>query len=179
MTVGTRSHVCRTPSTNLLQRQCTRSPGIPHHHNPTSTCDTRRSKTGSKRVKWSKMGANGWQFKCATSSMHKKVKKLVMEQQTCEKARVQAVAERKNFALCMHCVNVFPWSHFQGSRTRHQQCAVLVCGKTVAARRQKVGNTLDVWYAAIQTELQKKPMVEELVCAEDSEYSTNNRRAVH
>ena len=53
--------------------------------------------------KWLKMGKNWWQSKGAISSMHKKHKKNVVQQQTCEKGaktRNQVVADIQKFALC-------------------------------------------------------------------------------
>ena len=77
MKVGIRFGVCDNPPANLLHCECTRRPEIPHHQNPPSTynkeCATKSRKNG---LKWLKMGENEWQFKCATSSIHKKRKKI-------------------------------------------------------------------------------------------------------
>ena len=76
MKIGIRLRVCNNPAADLLHCECTRRPVIPHHHNPASTynkeCATKPRKNG---LKWLKMGENGWQFKCATSSINKKHKK--------------------------------------------------------------------------------------------------------
>ena len=86
MKVGIRLGVCNNPIADLLHCKCTRHPVIPHHHNPASTYNKERAaKPDENGLKWLKMGENGWQLKCATSSMHKKRKNPVMEQQTCEK----------------------------------------------------------------------------------------------
>ena len=76
MKVGIRFGVCNIPPADLLHCGCTRRPVIPHHHNPTSTYNKERvAKPGENGLKWLKLGENGWQLKCATSSMHKKHKK--------------------------------------------------------------------------------------------------------
>ena len=76
MKVGIRFGVCNNPPTDLLHCECTRRPVIPHHHNlPSSKNKELAAKLGENGLKWLKMGENGWQFKCATSSMHKKRKK--------------------------------------------------------------------------------------------------------
>ena len=62
MKVGTHLGVCNKPPADLLHCECTQRPVILHHHNPPSAYNQERLK----------MGENGWQFKCATSSMHKK-----------------------------------------------------------------------------------------------------------
>ena len=83
--VGIRFGVCNNPPADLLHCECTLHPVIPHHHNPPSTYNTERAtKPGKKCAKMveKKMGENGWQFKCATSSMHKKLKNSVMEPPT-------------------------------------------------------------------------------------------------
>ena len=87
MKVGMCLGVRNNRPANLLHCECTRRPVIPHHHNPTSTHDKERATIpGKNGLKWLKIGENGWQFKCVTSSMHKKRKKKpVMEQQPCEK----------------------------------------------------------------------------------------------
>ena len=77
MNVGIRFGVCNNPLADVLHCQCTRRPVIPHHHNPTSTYNKERAtKPGKNALKWPKMGENGCQFKCATSSIHKKRKKI-------------------------------------------------------------------------------------------------------
>ena len=78
--------VCNNQRADFLGCECALRPVIPHHHNPPSTYNKEHAaKPGKKGLKWLKMGEIGWQFKCATSSMHKKrKKKLVMGQQTCE-----------------------------------------------------------------------------------------------
>ena len=76
MKVGIHFGVCNNPPTDLLHCECSRHPVIPHHHNPPSNYNKERAaKPGENGLKWLKMGENGWQFKCATSSMHKKHKK--------------------------------------------------------------------------------------------------------
>ena len=74
MKVGIRFGVCNNPPANLHCER-TQHPVIPHHDNPASTnnkeCATKPGKNG---LKWLEMGEHGWQFKCATSSMHKKRK---------------------------------------------------------------------------------------------------------
>ena len=76
MKVRIRFGVCNTPPADLLCCECTQCPMIPHHHNPPSTFNKERAaKLGKNGPKWLKMAENGWQFKCATSSMHKKRKK--------------------------------------------------------------------------------------------------------
>ena len=48
---------------------------IPYHHNPPSTYDKEHAaKLGENGLELLTIGENGWQFKCATSSMHKKRK---------------------------------------------------------------------------------------------------------
>ena len=75
MKVGIRLAVCNNPPANLLHCECTRRP---HYHNPASTYNKERAaKPGKNGSKWSKMGENGWQFKCATS-MHEKHKKNLL-----------------------------------------------------------------------------------------------------
>ena len=52
------------------------------------------------------MAENGWQFKCTTSSIHKKGKKIsygTNNQLKKAKTRVQVVADIQKFALCAHC----------------------------------------------------------------------------
>ena len=67
MKVGIRFAVCNNPHADLLR------PVIPHHDNPPSTYNKEHAaKPVENGLKWQKMGENGWQFKCATSSMHKK-----------------------------------------------------------------------------------------------------------
>ena len=79
MKVGICLGVCSNPPANLLYCERTRRPVIPHHHNPASTYNKERAaKLGENGLKWSKMGENGWQSKCATSSMHKKCKKALL-----------------------------------------------------------------------------------------------------
>ena len=96
MKVGICFGVCNNPPADLLHFECTGRLVIPHHHNPASTYNKERAtKHGKKILKWLKMGENGWQFKCATSSIHKKrlknllwFEKSVMEQPTSEKGRI-------------------------------------------------------------------------------------------
>ena len=79
MKVGIRFGVCNNPPANFLRCECTRRLVIPHHHNPPSTYNKERAaKPGKKGLKWLKMGENGWQLKCATSSMHNKRKKNLL-----------------------------------------------------------------------------------------------------
>ena len=79
MKVGVQFGVCNNPLANLLHHECTRRLVIPHHHKPTSTDNKERAtKPGKNGVRWPKMGENGWQFKCATSSIHKKRKKNLL-----------------------------------------------------------------------------------------------------
>ena len=79
MKVGICLGVCNNPPADLLHCECTRRPVIPHHHNPPSTNNKERAaKPGENGLKWLKMDENGWQFKCATSSMHKKRKKNLL-----------------------------------------------------------------------------------------------------
>ena len=86
MKVGIRFGVCNNPSANLLHCECTRRPVIPRHLNLASTYNKERAtKPGKNGLEWLKMGENGWQFKCATSSILKKQKKSVMEQRIGEK----------------------------------------------------------------------------------------------
>ena len=76
MNVGIRFGVCNNPRADLLHCECTQPP---HHHNPPSTYNKERAaKPGENGLKWLKMRENGWQFKCATSSMHKKHKKKLL-----------------------------------------------------------------------------------------------------
>ena len=78
MKVGIRFGVCNNPPADLLHCECTR-PVIPNHHNPASTYNKERAtKPGKNGLKWLNMSENGWQFKCATSSMHKKRKKNLL-----------------------------------------------------------------------------------------------------
>ena len=73
MKVGICLEVCNNPLADLLHCECIRRPVIPHQHNRISTYNKERAaKLGENGSKWSKMDENGWQFKCATSSMHKK-----------------------------------------------------------------------------------------------------------
>ena len=67
MKVGIRFGVCNNPPADLLHFECTQRPVIPHHHNPASTYNKK-----NVQQNWVKMGENGWQFKCVTSSIHKK-----------------------------------------------------------------------------------------------------------
>ena len=77
---------------------------IAHHHNPASTYNKERAtKPGENGLKWLKMGENGWQLKCAKSSMHKKRKNPVMEQQTCEKGPKLGFKELQTYKS-LHCV---------------------------------------------------------------------------
>ena len=79
MKVGIRFGVCNNPPADLLHCECTRCALIPHHHNPPSTYHKESAaKRGENGLKWLKMGEDGWQFKCATSSMHKKRKKNLL-----------------------------------------------------------------------------------------------------
>ena len=79
MKVGIRFGVCNNPPANLLHYECTQRQMIPHHHNPPPTNNKERAaKPGKNGLKWLKTGENGWQFKCATSSMHKKRKKTLL-----------------------------------------------------------------------------------------------------
>ena len=76
MKVGIHVGVGINPIADLLHCECTQRPVIPHHDNPPSTYNKERAtKQGENGLKWVKMGENGWQFKCATSSMHKKHKR--------------------------------------------------------------------------------------------------------
>ena len=79
MRVGILLVVCNNPPANLLHCECTRCPVIPRHHNPASTYNKERATNlGNSGLTWVKMGENGWEFKCATSSMHKKRKKNML-----------------------------------------------------------------------------------------------------
>ena len=113
MKVGIRLEECVTTHVPVLvHRECTRRPVIPHHHDPASACNkTRAAKPGENGLKWSTMGENGRQFKCATSSMHKKHKKTCCGTTNLlnrAKTGVQVVAGIPNFALCAHYVNGIP-----------------------------------------------------------------------
>ena len=79
MKVGIRFGVCNNLPADLLHCECTQHPVIPHHHNLPSTYDKEcATKPGKNGLKWLKMGEHGWQFKCATPSMHKKRKKILL-----------------------------------------------------------------------------------------------------
>ena len=74
MEVGIHLGVCNNAPADLLHCECTTRPVIPH--NATSTKNKEcAAKPGENGLKWAKIGQNGWQFRCATSSMHKKRKK--------------------------------------------------------------------------------------------------------
>ena len=75
MKVGIYLGVRNNPPAVLLHCKCTTRPVIPHP-NPASTYNKERTaKPSENGVKWLKMRENRWQFKCATSIMHKKRKK--------------------------------------------------------------------------------------------------------
>ena len=79
MKVGIRFGVCNKPPADLLHCEYTRRPVIPHHYNVASTYNKERAiKPGKPRLQWLKMGQNGWQFKCATSPIHKNPKKNLL-----------------------------------------------------------------------------------------------------
>ena len=76
MKVGICFGVCNNPPADLLHCEWIQRLVIPHHHNPPSTYNVERAaKPGENGLEWPKMGQNGLQFKCATSSMHQKPKK--------------------------------------------------------------------------------------------------------
>ena len=102
MKVGIYLGVCNNPPADFLHCECTRRPVIPHHHNPASTYNKERAakpgENGLKWLKWVKMdGASNVPHPQCTRS----IKRLVMEQQTCEraKAKVQVAADVQNSAL--------------------------------------------------------------------------------
>ena len=77
---------------------------IPHHHNPPSSYNKEcAARPGENGLEWLKMGENGWQFKCAPSSMHKKRKNPVVKQQTCEKGPKLGFKELPTYKS-LHCV---------------------------------------------------------------------------
>ena len=76
MKVRIRFGMCNNPLADFLHCECTPRLVVPHHHNPPSTSHKEHAaKPCEDGLKWLKMGQNRWQFKCATSSMHKKCKK--------------------------------------------------------------------------------------------------------
>ena len=126
MKVGIRLGVCNNPPADLLHCECTLRPVIPHHHNPPSTHNKESgAKPGENGPKWLKMSENGRQFKCATSSMHKKRKKnLLWNNKPAKRAktRVQVVIGIQKFALCAHCVHSIPSLTLQHPASSEKTC---------------------------------------------------------
>ena len=67
MKVGICFGVCNNPPSDLLHCECSDVRWFPINKE-------RAAEPGENGLKWLKMGENGWQFKCATSSMHKQRK---------------------------------------------------------------------------------------------------------
>ena len=79
MKVGIRFGVCNNPPADFLRCECTQRQVIPHHLGPPSTYNKEHAaKPGKNGLKWLELGEIGWQFKCATSSLHKKHEKTLL-----------------------------------------------------------------------------------------------------
>ena len=96
MKVGMRLGVCNNPPAYLLYCECARRLVTPNHHNPSSTYyKARTAKPGEN-------GLNGWQFRCATSSMHKK-RNLLWNNKLVKQGQNWGSSSRWHTKLCTAC----------------------------------------------------------------------------